>query len=282
MQSVTINLETFKWAASGGCWRMGANNDCLEGEAAIWDINARLPIAQRLRESPVQKVNRIAFSPDGKLMATGGCGELAKGSPFEECLRGEIELWDTTSFKIVGRLTDTPYEITSLAYSPDGKTLAAGSCAKIEKSDTGKACRQDEIRLWNLDTGQLISQPLTAHGAFIKMLAFSPDGQILASAGGDTIILWDAGTRQMLGKITSGHQFEAASKSIVGVQTMAFSPDGKTLVSGGCGKLERRAGQPNNSCGRGDLRFWDVATRHMIGDPPRYSHRPNHQPGFQS
>ncbi|HEX8651154.1 MAG TPA: TIR domain-containing protein [Pyrinomonadaceae bacterium] len=267
VQSVTINPETFKWAASGGCWRVGPNNDCLEGEATIWDINARLPIAQRLRESLVQKVNRIAFSPDGKLMATGGCGELANGSPQEECLRGEVELWETTSFKIVGRLTDTPYEITSLAYSPDGKTLAAGSCAKIEKSDTGNECRQDEIRLWNLDTGQLVSQPLTGHGAFIKMLAFSPDGKILASRGGDTIILWDASTRQMLGKIRSGHQFESANLFAAGVQTMAFSPDGKTLVSGGCGKLERRAGQPNNSCGIGELRFWDVKAGQMIGDP---------------
>ncbi|HJU54174.1 MAG TPA: TIR domain-containing protein, partial [Pyrinomonadaceae bacterium] len=87
VQSVTISPETFKWAASGGCWRVGPNNDCLEGEVAVWDINARLPIAQRVRESLVQKVNRIAFSPDGKLMATGGCGEWANGAPFEECLR---------------------------------------------------------------------------------------------------------------------------------------------------------------------------------------------------
>ncbi|MGB7925125.1 MAG: TIR domain-containing protein [Pyrinomonadaceae bacterium] len=268
VQSVTINPETFKWAASGGCWRVGANNDCFEGEASIWDINARLPIAHRVWEGPVQKVNRIAFSPDGKLMATGGCGDfLTLGGPQEECLRGEVELWDTTSFQIVGRLTDTPYEITSLAYSPDGKTLAASSCAKIEKSDTGKQCRQDEIRLWNLDTGQLVSQPLTGHGAFIKMLAFSPDGKILASDSGDTIILWDTSSRQMLGKIRSGHQFESASQSIVSVQTIAFSPDGKTLVSGGCGKLERSASEPNHFCDRGELRFWDVKAGQMIGAP---------------
>jgi WD40 repeat protein len=268
VQSVAINSETFRWAASGGCWRLGAQNDCFEGEASIWDINARLPIAQRLRESPVQKVNRIVFSPDGKLMATGGCADyLNLGGPEEECRRGEVELWDMTSLKIVGRLADTPDEITSLAYSPDGKTLAAGSCAKIEKSDKGKECRQDEIRLWNLDTGQLVSQPLTGHGAFIQMLAFSPDGKILASGGGETIILWNAGTRQMLRKITSGHPFESASQSIAGVQTMAFSPDGKTLVSGGCGKVERRAGQPNNSCGVGELRFWDAKTGQMIGAP---------------
>ena len=267
VQSVAINPETFKWAASGGCWRVGANNDCLEGEASIWDINARLPISRLVRESTVQKVNRIAFSPDGKLMATGGCGELANGQPGEECLRGEVELWDTTSFKIVGRPADTPHEITSLAYSPDGKTLAAGSCAKVEKSDVGKECRQDEIRLWNLETGQLVSQPLTGHGAFIKMLAFSPDGRILASGGGDTIILWDAGTRQVLGKISSGHQFESVNPFVAGVQTIAFSPDGKTLVSGGCGKVERRAGQPHNSCGIGELRFWDVTTRQMTGAP---------------
>jgi WD40 repeat protein/LysM repeat protein len=103
-------------------------------------------------------------------------------------------------------------DVVSVAFSPDGETLASGS-------------RDRTIILWNLQTNRPIGQPLTGHSDVVTSIAFSPDGKTLASGSRDnTIILWDLETakpvRQPLGEHGDG------------VTSIAFSPDGKTLASG--------------------------------------------------
>ncbi|WP_333026526.1 MULTISPECIES: WD40 domain-containing protein [unclassified Microcoleus] len=78
------------------------------------------------------------------------------------------------------------------------------------------------IKLWNLKTGQVI-RTLTGHSDYVKSVAISPDGQILASGSGDnTIKLWNLKNGHTLFTLT-GHS---------AINSVCFSPDGNTLVSG--------------------------------------------------
>jgi WD40 repeat protein len=122
--------------------------------------------------------------------------------------------------------------VVSVAFSPDGQTLASAST-------------DETIRLWDVATGQQIGEPLQVHPSSVVSVAFSPDGTTLASASDDqTIRLWDVATGQQIGEPLQGHTS--------GVLSVAFSSDGKTLVSAS----DDRA-----------IRLWDVATGQQIGEP---------------
>jgi len=100
--------------------------------------------------------------------------------------------------------------VTSLALSPDGKTLASGS-------------NDSTVKLWDVRSGQL-QLTLKGHQGFIKTVRFSPDGITLASGSADAAIkLWDPATGDLKTTLT-GHEGY--------IETLAFSLDGKTLASG--------------------------------------------------
>ena len=187
----------------------------------------------------------VAFSPNGTTLASGGEDNT-------------IILWDTTTGEhtrtlarptgpfvgptdtLVGH-TDTIY---SVAFSPDGKTLASGS-------------EDSRIILWDTTTGEhtrTLARPtgpfvgptdtLVGHTDTIYSVAFSPDGQTLASGSADnTIILWDA---------TTGQYKETLIGHKRAVYSIAFSPDGQTLASGSWDKT---------------IKLWDTTTwkyRHTL------------------
>jgi WD40 repeat protein len=261
MWSIALSPDANRWAA-GGCRRETTNEHCTEGELSLWNAAPSPPIAHPITENP-DVVNCVAFSPDGKILASAGCSEFAG----TECKAGEVKLWDASTRQLIRQpLRGATNWVMSLAYSPDGKILAAGSCSQSEARD----CRQGEIRLWNPETQQPISQPLIGHNGFVENLVFSPNGKILASNGGDKIIFWDAEARQPLGEITPGHQ---SVKNIPPTQSLAFSPDGKRLASSGCGKVERSGVVPEveqsgvSRCVEGEIRLWDVVTRQRLDEP---------------
>jgi WD40 repeat protein len=125
-----------------------------------------------------------------------------------------ITLWDVPSGRARAHLDNTRSiaqgSIFSVAFSPDGKTLASGSL-------------DGQIELWEVATGKL-QATLKGHEDDVQSVAFSPDGKTLASASHDgTVKLWDVASGKEQATL-SGHHFW--------VWSVAFSPDGKTLASG--------------------------------------------------
>ena len=92
----------------------------------------------------------------------------------------DIILWDVASHQPLGQLLQDDSEVvTSLAFSPDGKTLATISTDSI-------------VILWDVASHHPIGQSLKGHSDEVSSVAFSPDGNTLASGNADnTVILWD-------------------------------------------------------------------------------------------
>jgi WD40 repeat protein len=182
-------------------------------------------------------VSAIAFSPNGQLLASGSYDST-------------VRLWDFRSGQCLKILDAHPGEVSGIAFSPDGQFLASSHwhfTARLWAVKTGQCLRTFEhsfflgvafipvgkilainngstINLWEIETGELL-KTLTGTG---KSMAFSPNGQVLASDNGETTIeLWDVNTGECLNGL-QGHQDW--------VNSMVFSPDGERLVSGSVDK----------------------------------------------
>ncbi|MGH3287111.1 MAG: caspase, EACC1-associated type [Streptosporangiaceae bacterium] len=149
-------------------------------------------------------ITGVAFSPDGRLLATASYDETAR-------------LWDPATGHCLRTLTGHTGVVVDVAFSPDGRLLAT-------------AGNDETARLWDPATGHCL-RTLTGHTGYVQAVALSPDGRLLATASGDTTArLWDPATGDRLCTLT-GH-----TKGVWGV---AFSPDGRLLATAGKDKTAR-------------------------------------------
>jgi WD40 repeat protein len=184
-----------KLLASGSCGQRDSSGFCVQGEIKLWDVATGREV--RTLTGHTRGVTSVAFSPDGKLLASGSYGTT-------------IKLWDVATGREIRTLQGHTDSVCSVAFSPDGKILASGSW-------------DNTIKLWDVATGTLL-RTLSGHTWDVLSVAFSPDGKILASGSTDTTIkLWDVATGREIRTLT-GHTRR--------VHSVAFSPDGKTLASG--------------------------------------------------
>jgi len=124
-------------------------------------------------------------------------------------------------------LTGHEDKVTSVAFSPDGKTVLSGS-------------DDNTLKLWEVATGREI-RTLTGHGNDVNSVAFSPDGKTVLSGSIDkTLKLWEVATGREIRTLT-GHEDKVTS--------VAFSPDGKKVLSGSWDRT---------------LKLWEVASGQLL------------------
>lgn len=177
-----------------------SSSDSVNNQARVflWDRDSLSQIAAIGKEH-TGAVYSVAFSPDGKTLATGSMDHTAM-------------LWDAATHFKLATLAGHTEPVTSVAFSPDSKILATASRDKF-------------IKLWNVAGNQsALIATLEGHDGWVRSVAFSPDGTMLASASSDrTVRLWDVASRKQIA-VFEGYQ--GACNSV------AFSPDSSILASG--------------------------------------------------
>ena len=160
---------------------------------------ARLP-GTGVLTSDGASVDAVAYSPDGKILATGSS-------------HGILRLWDVATQRQIG--------------VPFGTPSRARRSIRWRSARTARSCTAGQegiIRLWDVATHQLIGKPLTGDVSAINSIAFSPDADLLAAGHSDgTVQLWDVASGQQMGAPLHAGE----------VLSVAFSPDGTMLATGG-------------------------------------------------
>ncbi|HAX80298.1 MAG TPA: hypothetical protein DCY88_31795, partial [Cyanobacteria bacterium UBA11372] len=177
----------------------------------------------------------IAYSPDGKILASGSSDRTVK-------------LWDIATGNCIKTLHGHADIVHSVAISPIppnsekekaqhplASSLFRGTAGGSQGGGILASGSADQtVRIWNITTGDCC-QILTGHKSQISAVAFSPDGLSLASCDGKSIKIWD---------IQTGKCNQTFCNDLTFVWSIAFSPDGETLA-GGDGKV---------------IKLWDIKT----------------------
>lgn len=232
-----------KQCAAGVKWQNVQVQDVTGHSGLVWSV-AISSDGQTLASASQDKTIKLWQLPTGKYSAPSlGTQNLFYQSPLALMVipllvavrtTNTVKLWQIDTGKLLRTLSGHTEWVRSVAFSPDGQTVASSSW-------------DDTIKVWNLGNGELL-HTLSGHGDGVYSVTFSPDGRTLASASGDkTVKLWQLPSGKLLHTL-SGH-----SKSVYAV---AISPDRQTLVSGS---------------GDDTLKLWQTDTGQLLRTLPKDS-----------
>jgi hypothetical protein len=138
-----------------------------------WDVATRTELPYK---PAFVGVSALAYSPHGQVLAVAAIGDKP-GTGVDTSVR----LWDPLRHTVLGRLSGYTGLIESIAFSPDGRLIAAGGL-------------DHTVRIWDATTGKQLAV-LTGHTSIVWSVQFSPDGRGIASASSDgTVRIWDVAT----------------------------------------------------------------------------------------
>ncbi len=274
----------------------------VEAGSSLLDSLNRAVHMQAFLHGGQEKIQSLAWSPDGRLLAAGTCLE-ERYFGVTECIRGGVLWWDTVTGELLGTLeVGLDGDVPALAFGPDGRWLAVGGCyERIAYAGPMKGCVQGAVELWDLDTRQPIGPALLSHrnpnanqSNQVGEIAISRDGRRLAGSGirlGEgvqgTVTLWDLETGQAVGEpllfggMISGLAFSPAD-DLLAASSLTNDAVAVWRVTGGRPAMQRWTAElpdpgwlafsPDGlllavSHGDGQITLLDVGKGEPVGEP---------------
>lgn len=236
------------WALSPDGMMMAIESP--NGSIALWDISsgkqhATTAPAHQKDVSDTHTIHSLAFSPDGRMVASGGQSDYL------------VKMWDVATGEHVTTFPRMSGTVTDLTFSPDGNLLAAYASRTVMLCDV--ANRQQIANIYAHERGSSAVGPA---------IAFSPDGKLLATGGARLTIgdqeeesevkLWDVESKEPIAILP-------------GDAPVSFSPDGGLLASASQTKIEwfdldgvKGGTRQGETSGGQTVKLWDVQTNKPI------------------
>lgn len=159
-------------------------------------------------------IPKLEYIPKSKVAISQDGTRVAVGRRFDPLW---LKVWDTATGAEVMALPKLTDEVHSLAFSPDGKFLAAGGGGRYAASE-----EPGQVLIWDLGTGQQ-TRALPTDSKHVECVAFSPDGRYVAAISNfRTLKVWDAQTGDVALSFQCGN---------LGYDWMGFTPDGRTIAT---------------------------------------------------